>query len=205
MNSLSYTVASRLCRDALRLAGASLLLAGSAMADTAAAASPGGSWQQHKFSFQFMGFTSTYSCDGLADKLKVLLLAAGARSDAKSWPGACASGFGRPDKFARAELTFYSLTPIDSGSSGDPQPVKGTWRSVAFAARSPRELQIGDCELVEQFFNQVLPMFKTQNVVNSTTCVPHQQSGSTINLKFESYSAVPAAGNKKVSARPGDG
>jgi hypothetical protein len=51
--------------------------------EPAAAASPPspGIWQSHKFSFQYMGFTSTYSCDGLADKLRVLLLAAGARSD----------------------------------------------------------------------------------------------------------------------------
>ena len=30
-----------------------------------------------------MGFTSTYSCDGLASKLKLLLIASGARPDAK--------------------------------------------------------------------------------------------------------------------------
>jgi hypothetical protein len=190
MNTFSYTAASRHCRDALLSLAAGLLLGSIAMADSPVASSVG-SWQEHKFSFQYMGFTSTYSCDGLADKLKVLLLAAGARPDAKSWPGACASGFGRPDKFARAELTFHTLMPLDSSSAADAKSVQGTWRPVAFSARSPRELQIGDCELIEQFFNQVLPMFKTQNVMNSTTCVPHQQSGSTINLKFESFSAVP--------------
>ena len=75
-----------------------------------------GAWQEHKYSFQYMGFTSTYSCDGLADKLKVLLLAAGARADVKSQPGACASGYGRPDKFARADLTFYTLQPLEGGA-----------------------------------------------------------------------------------------
>src|SRR3979490_174249 len=70
-----------------------------------------GVWQKHEYSFVFMGFTSTYSCDGLADKIKVLLIDAGARHDAKSFPGACANGFGRPDKFARASLTFYTLAP----------------------------------------------------------------------------------------------
>lgn len=194
MNNLFYTVASRHCRDALVSLAAAMLLAGTAMAGIANSSSSDGSWQQHKFSFQFLGFTSTYSCDGLADKLKVLLLAAGARADIKSWPGACASGFGRPDKFARAELTFYTLAPVDPGAPADAKPVKGTWRTVAFSARSPRELQVGDCELVEQFFNQVLPMFKTQNVMNSTTCVPHQQSGSTINLKFDSFSALSGRG-----------
>lgn len=38
-----------------------------------------GLWQKQEYSFLFMGFTTTYSCDGLADKLKLLLIAAGAR------------------------------------------------------------------------------------------------------------------------------
>src|SRR5579859_3894759 len=68
-----------------------------------------GVWQKHEYSFVFLGFTSTYSCDGLADKIKLLLTAAGARNDSKSQPSVCANGFGRPDKFARADLTFYTL------------------------------------------------------------------------------------------------
>jgi hypothetical protein len=28
-------------------------------------------------------------------------------------------------------------------------------------------------------------------VENHTTCIPHQESGSTIDLKFESFSAAP--------------
>jgi hypothetical protein len=162
--------------------------------DTAAAAAPApGTWQSHKYSFQFMGFTSTYSCDGLADKLKTLLLAAGARGDVKSQPGACASGFGRPDKFARADLTFSTLAPDQSGAGSGAKPVSGVWRPVALSARSPRTLAVGDCELVEQFRSQVLPMFTTRNVVSSTTCVPHQDSGSLINLQFEVFAAAPAA------------
>jgi hypothetical protein len=157
------------------------------------AATTPGSWQQHQYSFQYLGFTSTYSCDGLADKLKMLLLAAGARSDVKSQPGACASGFGRPDKFARADLTFYTLAPLGQGKSGNAaeKPVDGIWRTVAFSDRSPWELRTGDCELVEQFHNQVLPMFTTRNVVSRTTCVPFQESGSVIDLKFESFVAAP--------------
>jgi len=61
---------------------------------------------------------------------------------------------------------------------------------VAFSARSPRELALGDCELVEQFRSTVVPMFATRNLDNRTTCVPHQLSGSTIDLKFESFAAT---------------
>jgi hypothetical protein len=159
------------------------------LADDASAREPG-SWQKHDYSFTFMGFTSTYSCDGLADKIKLLLIAAGARKDVKSQPGACASGFGRPDKFARADLSFYTLAPLSSAAASDGKPVDGTWRPVAIAQRSPRELQAGDCELVEQFRSNVLPMFTTRSVENHTTCIPHQDSGSVINLRFESFAAV---------------
>jgi hypothetical protein len=175
-----------------------LLISSAVVADPASAGEPG-VWQKHQYSFAFLGFTSTYSCDGLADKLKLLLIAAGARHDVKSRPGACATGFGRPDKFARADLTFFTLAPgaadaasgaADTAAGG--KPVDGIWRPVAFADRSPRELGTGDCELVEQFRSNVLPMFTTRNVDNHTTCIPHQNSGSVINLKFESFAAPPS-------------
>jgi hypothetical protein len=170
-----------------------LLGSRTSLADTPSAGEAG-VWQKHEYSFTFLGFTSTYSCDGLASKLRLLLIASGARHDAKARAGACASGFGRPDKFARADLTFYTLAPGQTGavSGATPigaAPVDGIWQPVSLADRSPRELSTGDCELVDQFRTAVLPMFTTRNIDNNTTCVPHQISGSVINLKFESFSA----------------
>ena len=164
-----------------------------------------GVWQKHEYSFQFMGFTTTYSCDGLADKLKLLLTESGARSDVKARAGACASGFGRPDKFSRADLTFYTLAPAGSVTA-DSKPVDGTWIPVTIASHRPRELGTGDCELVEQFRSNVLGMFTTRNVESHTTCVPHQLSGSTIDLKFESFAAPPKTGHPKHtgSTSPGN-
>jgi hypothetical protein len=160
-----------------------------AAAAPAAAATPQGpgAWQEHRYSFVFMGFTSTYSCDGLADKLKLLLITAGARADARVSPGACASGFGRPDKFARADLTFHTLVPGAPAAGTTP----GVWRMVSIGNNRPRELRTGDCELVEQFQTNVLPLFAPRNVESHTTCVPHQESGSDIDLKFETFAAVP--------------
>jgi hypothetical protein len=194
----SRSVAGRSGRAAI-LAGALLLSTASRADDSAPSGGPG-TWQSHKYTFQFLGFTTTYSCDGLADKLKIVLLAAGARSDVKSVPGACASGFGRPDKFARADLTFYTLTPADSGTAAG-GGVQGAWRAVTFAARQPQQLALGDCELMEQFRQQVLPMFSTRNVVSNTTCIPHQESGSNIDLKFDAFAAVP--GKKHATATGG--
>ena len=179
-----------------------LLISRTSFADPpAAAVGDAGVWQKHEYSFRYMGFTATYSCDGLADKLKVLLIAAGARHDAVSQPGACASGFGRPDKFASATLTFYTLAPAGADSPADAKQVNAVWRPVALSARSPRELALGDCEVVEQFRNSVLPMFTTRNLVNHTSCVPHQLSGSNIDLRFDSLAAPSAAHG--APAQPG--
>ncbi len=166
------------------------LVAGRVPADPAAPYEPG-IWQKHEYSLAFMGFTSTYSCDGLAAKVQILLIAAGARPDSRARAGACASDYGRPDKFARADLTFYTLSPAAGAPAAAEKPVDGAWRPVALSPRQPRELGTGDCELVEQFRQNVLPLFTTRNVDDHTTCVPFQNSGSVIDLKFETFTVPP--------------
>jgi hypothetical protein len=169
-------------------------------ADEVSATPDPGAWHKHEYNFRYIGFTSAYSCDGLADQLKRVLIAAGARSDVKSSPGACAKGFGRPDKFASASLTFYTLEPAASAQTGDSARIDGIWRAVNIAPKSPWELALGDCELVEQFRDHLLPLFTTRNVDARITCVPHQLSGSGFSVTFESFVAVPdkSAGAQKA-------
>jgi hypothetical protein len=184
-----------IAKAALVLAGTlfgGTLSAGVALAGDATPATPEpGVWQKHTYAFHFMGFTSTYSCDGLADELKVLLLAAGARKDVRSRAGACVTPYGRPDKFANANLTFFTLVPADAAKAAEGAPGTGTWRAVHWTIGRPRQLQNGDCEVIEQFRDKVLPLFTTRNVVDHTTCVPHQESGSVIDLAFESLGPAP--------------
>ena len=177
---------------------AAAVVAGAAFADEPAASPESGVWQKHEYSFEFMGFTSTYSCDGLADKLQRLLLLSGARADAKARAGACASGFGHPDRFARATLVFQTLSPTIKGADGGDLGT-GRWRSVALSTRNPLDLQTGDCELVEQFRDSVLKkMFTVRNIEDHMTCIPHQESGSVIDLRFEAF--VPTPGPPAVVA-----
>ena len=190
-------------RKSVALKGCILLTL--AMSGTSLAADPAthaaGEWQKHEYSFVYMGFTATYSCDGLADKLKLLLIAAGARDDVKSQPGACAAGFGRPDKFARADLTFYTLVPNRDGTPATDTKTDGVWRPVLLTDRSPVGLNTGDCELTELFRNNVLPMFTTRNLDNHTVCIPHQNSGSVINLRFESFATVPSKASTETGGK----
>lgn len=172
-------------RAALTVAGliaALAPIAHTAFADTAAAgSSEAGGWQPHKYTFNFMGFTTTYSCNGLEDKLKLLLRMSGASEDTKV-VAPCSRGIGIPDKLASAYLTFSTLQPgIGPGATA------GEWRHVALSPKRPFQFDYGDCELIEQFRDRVLPMFATRNLANNVTCIPHQDSGSNFNLSYDVF------------------
>ncbi len=160
-----------------------------------------GVWTQHTYSFTHLGFTSYYSCDGLAAKLKVLLRAAGARADVIATPRGCAAGFGRPDRLVSAELKFSTLTPaVDAPStptdgevalSSPVATVPGYWKTISLGSRKPRELDAGDCELVEEFRDLLLPMFTTAQIQDRMRCVPRQSTLGGLNLSFDAFVAVP--------------
>src|SRR5580698_6218787 len=141
---------------ATALAAVGLMLA---LPSNGAEDSTAGVWQKHEYTLHYMGFTTTYSCDGLEDKVRELLIWAGARSDAKSTAWGCDRGYGMPSKFASANVTFYTLASAPAGST---DAVAATWRKVQFESHRPLELGEGDCELVEQFRDQMLPMFTTR-------------------------------------------
>jgi hypothetical protein len=152
-------------------------------------------WQSHEIDFAYMGFTSQYSCDGLADKMREILIAAGARPDAAATPGNC-TRFDRPDPFARVHLRFSTLKPADSASaSGNgSEAVGGVWRKVSLSDHRPFTVDTGDCELVEQFKRTVLANFTTRNVSEGPYCQPHQTTVGQPNLTFEVLTAP--AGDK---------
>lgn len=199
MSTIRTTLATLCALASLSVAtgaGAGSPASGAAPAAPAAAAEApvSGVWVENKVSFTHLGFTATYSCDGLADKLKRLLILSGARADAKAYGIGCNAG--RPTRLARADLTFYTLQPAESApppaAGAAPQaPVPGVYKPVRFTGRT-RDLGEGDCELVEEFKNVLLPKFSTRAVDARFTCVPHQLSNGGINLSFESLTAVPA-------------
>lgn len=187
-----------------------------------------GRWRQHDVSFTYSGFTSKYSCDGLAERVKWLLRELGARKDFQVSTYSCADPHGGPTEFPRVRLRFATLepgagTPESAAApaaasyghvigreaprlpppaaggiggtarelSGDPVP--GVWQTVRFDRRRPRSLEPGDCELLEQFRDRVLPLFTTRAVVDGVRCIPYQLLGTSLKLEVEVFAPVPAA------------
>lgn len=193
-------------RSCIALAVAGLSFAGASVA--LADAPVEGTWAPHKNIFTFMGFTSRYSCDGLQAKLTALLRLSGARPDFKV-VSTCAAPGGVPDRISTVRLSYHTLVPAgspvpaanpkDATPPGPPEHGVGTWRNVELTARMARDIESGDCELVEQFAKEILPTFTTKDVVNRMSCVPNQSNTFGINLKYSVLAALPPPKQAPVS------
>jgi len=189
----------------------SLLLAVGALAQPPAESNPAQSspptwavWTPKELRFTYMGFTSHYSCDGLADKMRSIVLQLGARSDLKIREMPCSGSLGRPTEFPGVTVNMHVLTPWDAvRANATATPVPAHWKLVELSTDRDPLREAGDCELIEQVKTRVLPLFTTRNVDYRSTCIPNQlQVGGTV-LKAEVLIAdeqAPAAA--KPSAAP---
>ena len=137
-------------------------------------------WQPRQIRFHYSGFTTHYSCDGMRYKLRLLLKTMGAR-DIKV-DDLCTAPFGQPQLFHNIKLSFSAPVPAEKGAKKGTFPAQ--WREVTLAAMSPMDLGWGDCELVEQLRDQILPLFKPRKVVNRTACIPYQASAGQPYLRM---------------------
>jgi hypothetical protein len=155
-------------------------------------------WTQKEFKFIYQGFTTKYSCDGLHDKMRRILLELGARKqDLKISDWGCSGRSGVPDPFPGVIVKMSVLVPIDGAAAPAAQPpLPSHWRALKLKLDNSSLSEAGECELVEQVKQQVLPLFTTRNVDLKSTCVPHQLTPGGTQLTAE----VLAADQMPVSA-----
>jgi hypothetical protein len=176
-------------RQVAGLAAVAVLTGASAWANPQSEPSAGSGresavWAPKELNFVYQGFTTNYSCDGLQDKMKRVLLKLGARADIQVRGFGCTRLVG-PDPFAGVRIRMNVLQT--AGKQGG-QAVPAHWKVVDLLAdlddRDPVDAA-GDCELVEQIKQKVLPLFATRNVDYSATCVPRQLLVGATRLKAE--------------------
>ncbi|MDB6101001.1 MAG: hypothetical protein JWO52_1000 [Gammaproteobacteria bacterium] len=159
-------------------------VAGSASANAAAGESQPAVWTEKELTFVYQGFTTRYSCDGLRDKVRSVLLDLGARKkDLKVQQLGCSSPTGRPDPFPGVRVKMSVLRPA-SGTADD-QAVAAHWKPVDLKLRDSFTTDSGECELVEQIRHKIVPLFATRNVDLKTTCIPHQATAARPSLRLE--------------------
>jgi hypothetical protein len=150
-------------------------------------------WADKELTFVYMGFTTRYSCDGLRDKVRGVLLDLGVqKKDLKVMQLGCSSPSGRPDPFPGVRVKMRVLQPA-SGTADDKQaPVAAHWKPVDLKLRDSFTTDSGECELVEQIRQKILPAFATRNVDLKSNCIPHQATATRPSLKLEVLAADDA-------------
>jgi len=158
-------------------------------------------WKEQRLDFSYMGRTARYSCEGLRDKMRSLLLDLGARRDLKVSLWGCDES--APLRHAylgpRLSIVFSSPALPDAAAKplrpGDLSAVQARYESFTLTSDAFRNYGVGDCELVEEFARQILPKFATKDVKQDITCVPYQASGSRFFVRGEILraGAIPKA------------
>jgi hypothetical protein len=167
--------------------------AGGAAAVTAPQAPQAAVWAPREARFVFMGFTAHYSCDGLGDKVRKALLELGARPDLTVRDVPCSTPFGRPDPFPGVTIKMHVLVPLDAKSAPPgAAPVPARWKTVELRLDRDPVFAAGDCELVEQIKQHLLPLFTTRNVDYTSNCIPNQLMLGT-RLRTDVLVPVPSA------------
>ena len=156
-------------------------------------------WREQHLDFFYMGRTSRYSCDGLRDKVRAMLLDLGARRDLKIAAIGCEdSGPTRVNSPAPSlNITFSAPALPDSSAKplhdGDLSATDARFESFTIASDAFRNLGFGDCELVQEFSHQILPKLVTRALKRDIACVPYQASGSRFLVRGEILRALPRA------------
>ena len=167
---------------------------GSAAAETAAAPPTEvvtGAWQHHKVTFNYVGFTSLYTCSGLQGQVRQILLHLGARKDLQVSAIGCPGPGDTPSRTAWVHTDFYTLAPAANTAGSD--TVRAQWTSLEVSPRRPSFMGDGDCELVDQMKDLITKNFTLRDVEYRTSCVPNQ-------LYLDSY-AVRGQALREVTQR----
>jgi hypothetical protein len=168
-------------------------------------APPAAQWVERKLDYTYMGFTTHYTCDGLRDNVRDVLLALGARrKDLKIQSRGCAHN-NAPEPFPGVLATFsvlVPLTPDDIGKVGATTGHPTQWRTVDVVRLRTFRSDRGQCELLEQLKQKALPLFTTRNLVFSSSCVPHQVTLGDIQFTVDVLIPAPAAGSTAAAPSP---
>ncbi len=133
-------------------------------------------WVPKHIEFIYQGFTTHYSCGGLQDQIRDMLQKLGAQN-LKVLQMGCVRPEG-PTVFPGVSVTMSVLVPSSSAEASKAKssgpPLQAQWKKVVLMPVNSGYNEEGNCELIEQFKQQFLPLFTTRKIDYGSSCVPYQ-------------------------------
>ena len=173
-------------------------------------------WVEKDLMFTYMGFTSYYTCDGLRDKVHAVLERLGAREGFKVTARGCMNS-PRPEwspavrivaafpaeatPELMAELAASAPERELAARAGGRPATEATaqfparWKRVEFQSgpHGLREIDDGDCELMEQLRRSVFEQIGVRVLESDVSCVPRQVTLGAVRMAVEVLEPVPPA------------
>jgi hypothetical protein len=158
-------------------------------------------WVPLQLNFQYRELTTQYSCSGLQERVKGILLELGARADLDVRPYGCTNLTG-PDPFAGVKIRMSVLEP-----AGSRPGLAAHWKRVDLLANRELLRAAGDCELIEQIAQKILPLFTVRNVDYTARCQPRSLQPGATRLRTDVLLAdqSPRPGTTGQTSPPGPG
>jgi len=172
-------------------------------------------WNEYEVDFTFQGLSTFYSCTGLRDNVKHILRQLGAREDLKVWARGCDPG-GGPAVFPRVRIqaalpmaaTPENLAELEKDAdkrelvarvrgeryvdpSEEAAQFPATVETVRISSRESRQIEPGDCELLEQVRDRLLPKLGLTVTGEQLRCVPGQVRIGEVMLEVQTLKKVP--------------
>jgi hypothetical protein len=165
-------------------------------AASVAAAAPGAdqqpvasAWQHHSATFHYFGIIAQYSCAGIEDHVRALLLYFGARADLKVKANGCPHEIA-PGRVASLDADFYTLAPAADAGAAD--TVEAHWTALNVNPWRPIVMSDGDCELLAQMKELIVKNFSLRALSYRTDCVPQEINGFSIKAQVLKALPTPA-------------
>jgi hypothetical protein len=163
--------------------------AGSIAASAPAGEPVASTWQHHSATFHYFGIIARYSCAGIEDHVRALLLYFGARADLKVKANGCPYDIA-PSRIASLDADFYTLAPAADSSA--PDTVMAHWTAVAVGPTRPIIMSDSDCELMDQMKGLIASNFTLRGLNYRTDCVPQEIGRFSIKAQALKASPPPA-------------
>ena len=147
-------------------------------------------WKSQQMNFEYRGYSTIYSCQSLEDKLEMILRSVGAREDVQLRSYVCNDQIG----IARFQVLLQSpvvattenirditahdtqdelIARVNGEKLATPEDLPrfaAVWKTVSFSRDRSMRLERGDCELVQQLRQQILPRMSVQIVKDNVRC-----------------------------------
>jgi hypothetical protein len=147
-------------------------------------------WKPQRMNFVYRGYSTLYSCRSLQQKLATILTTVGARGDIELRAYSC------DDELAIARFQIALISPVEAtpenierltsfdaraelvarvrgerlATAEDLPRFPAVWKTISFARSRQMKLSPGDCELVLQLRQHILPRMAVQIVNDQVRC-----------------------------------